>query len=219
MAERAVSKKKSAPEVIAPTEPCNRQEWAARINGNWRKAVTSIIDTGRDLIASKRSLDADEYAAMIATDLDFKRPTAVKLVEIANDDRLCSHVNRLPPRFTTLYALTMVEDDVFAEAIANGDIHPDMLRKDVAALLSPKEKKAVPAKATPESTTKSSEVEQEDEMPSGVYHSDKTLRAIAEGTYAERVARRVLDLNRAQLKEIDDHITKLVGPGPAVERV
>jgi hypothetical protein len=131
----------SRSEFFGPGEPANRQEWAARINSSWRKATQSIIQTGCYLNAAKGAMDPADYKAMLEKDLHFDRATAVKLIAIAKDERICSHVNRLPPHFTALYELTKIEGNVFEAAIANEKIHPGMERKYVQKLLPPAEKK------------------------------------------------------------------------------
>jgi hypothetical protein len=115
--------------------PLNREEWAARINGSWRRTVEDIFQTGRDLAAAKWALDHVDFDRMVKHDLLFHRTIGVKLMAIADDKRLCAHVHILPPYYSTLYELTKLEADGFAEAVKAGVIHPGMKRKDALKLL------------------------------------------------------------------------------------
>lgn len=83
---------------------------------------------------AKEALPHGAFAAMIDSDLPFKARTAQRLMVTASDERLANptHVSHLPPHWGTLYELTKLPDDVFQTKLADGTIHPEMQRKDVA---------------------------------------------------------------------------------------
>ena len=57
-----------------------------------------------------------------------------RLMAVARDERLSNgaHVHHLPPSWGTLYELTKLDDDGFAQALGDGTIRPDMQRRDIA---------------------------------------------------------------------------------------
>ena len=109
-----------------------------KINGSWRGAG-DFIACGRYLIEAKDELRSDAYSAMLKK-LHFNVSTAKKLICIAKNATLGSHVNLLPPCWSTLYVLSQLKADILQAAFADGTIHPGMQRKDAAALKSPKRK-------------------------------------------------------------------------------
>jgi len=119
--------------VLAPNTS-DRAEWAARIRAAWQSSVESIIETGRLIAAAKEQLEHGEFEAMVESDLPFGPRTARMLKNVAEDERIRNHGSVLPPSWRTLYELTKLEDDEFAAKLADGTIHPEMQRKDVARI-------------------------------------------------------------------------------------
>ena len=114
-----------------------RRDWAERILEAWQMSLTGIFKAGQLLLGAREGPDAlahGEFTAMIETDLPFKHSTAFRLMAVARDQRLTNlaHVQCLPPHWGTLYELTKLPDDVFEVKIADGSIHPEMQREDVA---------------------------------------------------------------------------------------
>jgi hypothetical protein len=136
------------------------QDHAARINAAWQQGVASILETGRLLIEAKAALEPDSYEAMEARKLNFGPATARKLMLIAGNKVICSHANKLPASWDTLYTLTTLDkklgEGTLLARIKDGTITPKVERKDVAALLpKPKvEPKPEPVKPEPEPTRK-----------------------------------------------------------------
>jgi hypothetical protein len=110
------------------------KEFAALINGAWRKGAGALFEAGQYLIDAKTELTGIEYKFLVTVKLSFNESTARKLTRIAKNETLCSHVNALPPHFTTLYALSQLKVEILESAIADGRVHPGMLRRDVTAL-------------------------------------------------------------------------------------
>ncbi len=110
--------------------------WVQRISVAWRSSIEGILETGRLLIEAKNdpNIPHGSYISMIENDLPFKRITAFRLAKIAEDHRLSNvaHVKHLPPHWGTLYELTRLPDNVSHAKLADGTIHPEMQRKDVA---------------------------------------------------------------------------------------
>lgn len=115
-------------------------EWTGRIAMAWRSSINGIIETGRLLCEAKHALPHGAFEAMIDSDLPFKSRTAQMLMAVARDERLTNtqHVSLLPPSWGTLYELTKLPDDVFAAKLADGSVHPEMQRSDVARLIKAK---------------------------------------------------------------------------------
>jgi hypothetical protein len=125
-------------EPEAPRNTRGWREFAELINGAWRKGAGAFIEAGRYLIEAKEELDRDQYDSLIKLRLEFDTSTAKKLICIGRNKILSAHVHRLPPCWSTLYELTKIEDEVLEAAIADGRVNPKMLRKDAAALLTPR---------------------------------------------------------------------------------
>ena len=117
----------------------NPDKWVARINGAWRSSVEGIIAVGRLLTEAKADLQHGQFAAMIETRLSFGANTAQILMKIASDPRLANpeFIQLLPSSWGTLYELTKVSDEIFAEKIKEGVIRPDMLRDEAMRLHRP----------------------------------------------------------------------------------
>jgi hypothetical protein len=114
-----------------------RQEHAQRISAALVKGVESAVEAGHGLAIAQSQLDRPEFLAMLRDDLHITEGTSSKLKSIASHPVLSqlSHGKALPPNWSVLYALTQVPQARLISAIESGDIHPDMERKDVKALL------------------------------------------------------------------------------------
>lgn len=120
-----------------------RQEWALAIGAAWQKGVESIIETGRLLTLAKAELlEHGEFLGMVEKDLPFGITTADRLQAIAHNPVLSNsaHGLNLPPSWRTLYELSRVGRDPSAcekleKWIADGVVHPEMERSEVAELL------------------------------------------------------------------------------------
>lgn len=107
-------------------------QYAERINAAWRQSVEGVIEVGRLLAQAKADLAAKSYAGMIEADLPFTARTAQRLIAIAQDERLTTHVSHLPNHWGTLYELTRLDDDTFKARLNDGTICADMERRDIA---------------------------------------------------------------------------------------
>jgi hypothetical protein len=109
-------------------------KWAARIRSSWQTSICGIIECGRLLAEAKASLPHGQFKAMVKKKLPFSCRTAEMLMKIAADQRLtnANHGSHLPLSWRTLYELTKLSDQQFEQGIADGTIHPEMRRKDIA---------------------------------------------------------------------------------------
>jgi hypothetical protein len=116
-----------------------RSEHAALISAALAKGIESVIEAGQRLAIAQGELTRAEFLAMLDQDLHITEGTASKLKSIASHPVLSelSHGKVLPPNWSVLYALTQVPRARLMSAIKDGDIHPDMQRKDVRALVEP----------------------------------------------------------------------------------
>ncbi len=120
----------------------NTRDWkffVDEINTIWRRGAADYRALGQLLIEARDELQSDTYSAMLKQ-LHFNTSTAKKLICIAKNPTLGSHVNQLPPNYSTLYELSQLDAETLLAALADGSIHPGMQRKDAVAL-KPKKKK------------------------------------------------------------------------------
>jgi len=115
-------------------------EAAEYISSSWQQGVESIIETGRRLVETRerwkhepgkwsRLLGRGENKAI----LPFLKSHAYRLIDIAEDARLVPHEGQLPSDTNTLYYLTRLSDERFAELLEDGRIHPGMKRNEASA--------------------------------------------------------------------------------------
>lgn len=128
-------------DAVAPND------WAERIGAAWRRSVQAILESGQLLIDAKAVLAHGEFQQMIERQLPFTASTARRLMAVARDPRLAKpeHVHALPPSWGTLYEITKLGDDAFAQAIESGTIRPDMQRRDIAQQVKRDRRNAVEA--------------------------------------------------------------------------
>jgi hypothetical protein len=98
----------------------------------WQKTTQGIFDTGRALLAAQEELDRDVFKALR---LPFGKRTKERLMSIAGNLVLATHVSQLPPHWGTLYELDQIPDPELRALFANGSIHPGLERKAVRGLL------------------------------------------------------------------------------------
>jgi hypothetical protein len=120
--------------------PQNTRTWkdfAALINGAWRKGAQAFIQAGQYLLEAKGELDRDNFGALVHFKLDFDSSVARKLIHVAENSRLCAHGHKLPSCWTTIYELSKLDDAVLEAKLGDDTINPKMQRKDAIALRRP----------------------------------------------------------------------------------
>jgi len=166
----------------AGRQPKTWESYVRDINVAWRKAVDSIIETGRILLEAKEGpyrLKHGAFQAMVRTALPFNESTARKLMAIARHPVLSnrSHGNVLPPSYGTLYALTKVPDHKLLASIRDGTINPKLERRDVAALRGdqpPKSTKSATTNLREENAQLKAELQRLHDLP--MMYSTRTTR-------------------------------------------
>jgi len=127
---------------MTPTQSLSRtgREYATEIKEAWQEALGSILEVCRVLVEAKGTLEAADYNTLINAHLPFSRRTAERLTRIGVDKRLTSKKHRkvLPPHWGSLYELTQLDDEAFDASVDNGEIFPDMERRDVTVLIQQK---------------------------------------------------------------------------------
>src|SRR5579862_4987936 len=114
-----------------------RAQWAAEISAAHDQLVDGFLKLGDMLTAAKAAMPHGTFLEMIEADLPFTARWAQKLMEIAADQRIrkASHGSLLPMAVTTVYELHRLTDDAFKQALASGEINPDMTRADAKRIV------------------------------------------------------------------------------------
>jgi hypothetical protein len=88
-------------------------EWAGKITAAWRETVEGVIEVGKLLIDARNALSNERgnWGRLIGDNgqqskLPFGYRTAYRLIGIAADERILTHVSVLPPFWGTLHTLT-----------------------------------------------------------------------------------------------------------------
>jgi hypothetical protein len=123
-------------QAAAGINTLSRGKWARRITESWQKQVPSIFEVAALLESAQAELRKRDWTAMVRNDLPFSQSTATKLVRIAKCDHLrnSDHGPNLPACWRTLFELTLLTPEQFADGIARGVVNPKMQRKHVKEL-------------------------------------------------------------------------------------
>jgi hypothetical protein len=116
---------------LFPPGQLTRPEWTARLNDQWDRiretAVEGFIQLGRDLHAAKADLGKHGgWVEMVTSDLEFHRRIANMFMRIAKwiDENRGIASNLLPPDYTTISAITRLDDKTLKRLIKDGTICP-----------------------------------------------------------------------------------------------
>lgn len=123
-------------------------EWAAVIRADMTRTVESVLETGRHLKQAKTEIGHGNWMPLLKQ-VGMSQQTANRLMTVAVHPVLSNHAHArdLPSGWSILYELTKLPDDVLESAIADGTIHSDIQRKDVAALRDQPAKPRLPKPA------------------------------------------------------------------------
>jgi hypothetical protein len=104
-------------------------QYANSIGECWYRGLTAMMEVARLCANASKRLTAAKKSELI-TKLPFGQVTFSKLVHIGTDTRLHTpDVRRLlPPHYTTIYAVTLLEDHELKAAITERVISPEMKR-------------------------------------------------------------------------------------------
>jgi hypothetical protein len=143
------------------------KEYAALIADSWRASVDGILLTARQCAEASRFTGTERM--LLLSELPFKRATFSKLVCIGKDERLYEEAIRcfLPPRYSILYLLTLLDNITLQRAVVQGILHSEVQRSDIEAL-RPRKEVFVPylLPNKPSSET----------VPSGHQHMDNSVK-------------------------------------------
>lgn len=119
------------------TLPTTRKGWATIIRRDLAAAAKAIVQTGIHLIQAKETLSHGEWEPFLRNDLHIQPRTAERFMAIARHPVLASPARsgQLPSSWGTLYELSRLESGALENAIAAGEVHPDMERKDATGLV------------------------------------------------------------------------------------
>ncbi len=152
-----------AGEVLAPVEQQphevemndlkpETQSFVLQIAENWRRVVSSIIETGQAITAARGSLkkdpsELDRFDSYLRTRLGISTSERSKLEQIGAKMvfRQEQNADRLPKAVATLYQLSQLGDDQLQAAIASETISPSITLAEVRkTFFAPKAKKSKP---------------------------------------------------------------------------
>ena len=122
-------------------------DFALRINACWRKAVESIIETGKELIQARAQLAYGEWGKLFRDPkkVPFSQRTADYLMRIANHSVLSNsqYVANLPASWSTLSHIADLPGEAIVGLIADGSITPDTQAADVKEIAKRLEDEAI----------------------------------------------------------------------------
>lgn len=103
-----------------------------RIGASWRRVVQDVMEVARLCAEASARLTAAQKSELMAH-LPFRRATFSKLAQIGADSRLnAPEIQRLlPPHYTTMYAVTLLNDEELIQAFAEKVLHPDLKRVEL----------------------------------------------------------------------------------------
>jgi hypothetical protein len=107
-------------------------EYLTTIWENWRRGVHAILEVARLCAEAEDKLTTAQKGELISR-LPFRRATFSKLAQVGADQRLrdLEIQSRLPPHYSTLYQLTLLDDPQFDRAIKEGVIYADLKRDEL----------------------------------------------------------------------------------------
>lgn len=158
--------------VVVATRPTPSSDddspevWAQRINHKLDKAVDSLLQAGRDLIAAKRALGHGKFGSMFASGLvRLSQRSAEMLMRVAGHTALSNPNNGsvLPQSIHSLSRLAALDVEAVEQAIKAGEIKPTMTIADARKLV--RQKQDGPPKRASEQTPAASSRRPEPDSP------------------------------------------------------
>lgn len=111
------------------------KERAERIRIAMSAGVAGVVAAGGELIDWKQSLPRGEFGPMVRDQLGWNDSKAERLMVVASHEVIANPANfaGFPPSPNTLYELAKLGESL-AEALASGEVHPDMRGSDASQL-------------------------------------------------------------------------------------
>lgn len=126
-------------EVLTGTvlEDRTPDQWAEVVRADLGQAVTGFVNAGRHLAEAKAQIRHGEWEGWCRERVGISERTAHRLMEISRHVAIANptHVSVLPPSWGTLYELSRLDAPLLESAIAAGDVHPELERKQATALV------------------------------------------------------------------------------------
>ncbi|MER2218887.1 DUF3102 domain-containing protein [Methylobacterium brachiatum] len=112
------------------------RDYVARISAQLEKTIKGFVEIGKLLAEAQETLGRKAWLTMVTDELPFTRRTAEKLIKIASDTRLTKpeYLPKLPPHWTSLHELTLLNDEQLEYGFSEKIISPDAERKQITAL-------------------------------------------------------------------------------------
>jgi hypothetical protein len=126
------------PEILAPVSAeappiSEAAELGRQIGVNWQKAATQVLDTAALCLTALERYASNGLPAVLRA-ANMSKPTFMKLVVIARDERLRPIEAQLPPGFSIIYEVTQLSDEVFEQSVKAELIHPHVRRAEIKEL-------------------------------------------------------------------------------------
>ena len=125
-------------EIVAPVSAAapsisEAAELGRQIGVNWQKAATQVLDTAALCLTALERYASHGLPAVLRA-ANMSKPTFMKLVVIARDERLRRIEAQLPPGFSIIYEVSQLSNEVFEQAVKAELIHPHVRRADIQEL-------------------------------------------------------------------------------------
>jgi hypothetical protein len=123
-----------------PTEPStiSLEDLLKRIWSGWQRATVDIIEVGKACRQINDTWSPEEHQGLFkGKTLPFNRSTFTKLTQIRRDKRLDGIKANLPPSYSIIYEVTLLNDAQLEDALRDGIIHPQVRRTEIVALRKP----------------------------------------------------------------------------------
>lgn len=129
-------------------QPANSLDQAvAKVNAGWRKQATEMMEFARLCLSTRNALQKDQRKLLMKR-VEMGRAVFNKICAIADTPflQLPEVQNKLPGGYSLRWECTKMKEADFMAAVDSGVIHPKITRKNLQALLPPKNSKAGKAK-------------------------------------------------------------------------
>lgn len=129
-------------EVLEERSP---DQWAEVIRADLSQAVTGFVEAGRHLTEAKARIRHGEWEAWCRERVGISEDSARMLMALSKHAVISNpdHGRFLPPSWRSLFELSRLEAPLLESAIAAGDVHPELERKQATALVVEYRKAAV----------------------------------------------------------------------------
>ena len=143
--------------------------YASEIRVNWQRGVETFMNVAR-LCADANTRLSEAKKQELMTSLPFGQATFSKFAKFGADTRLTPEIQRLlPPRYTTMYAVSLLTNEEFDQAIVEKIIHPDLKREELEKWRREQKKSGEEARSSEQAanapTITASEVVENDDPP------------------------------------------------------